>query len=72
LAGHTPMLAGIDHGFSFPLRHFRVHGLLPDWSSFLDDFHRPWPTDEGIYIDLVAIAFEAMAPRTWATPVGGG
>jgi DNA invertase Pin-like site-specific DNA recombinase len=23
--------------------------LLPDWPTFLDDFQRHWPTDEGIY-----------------------
>lgn len=39
-------LVGIDHGFSFPLRYFEFHGLLPDWPSFLDDFHKHWPTDE--------------------------
>ena len=39
-------LVGIDHGFSFPLRYFEVHGLAPDWPAFLDDFQRHWPTDE--------------------------
>jgi hypothetical protein len=24
-----------------------------DWSFFLDDFQRHWPTDEDIYIDFV-------------------
>jgi len=37
-------LAGIDHGFSFPLRYFEVHHLLPDWPTFLDDFQHHWPT----------------------------
>jgi hypothetical protein len=41
-----PTLVGIDHGFSFPLRYFEVHHLLPDWPIFLDDFQRHWPTDE--------------------------
>jgi hypothetical protein len=27
----APTLVGIDHGFSFPLRYFEVHGLKPDW-----------------------------------------
>ena len=31
-------LVGIDHGFSFPLRYFEVHGLAPNWPAFLDDF----------------------------------
>jgi hypothetical protein len=49
-----PTLVGIDHGFSFPLRYFEVHQLLPDWPAFLDDFHRHWPTDEDhVYVDFV-------------------
>jgi hypothetical protein len=37
---HRPRL------FSFPLRYFEVHGLLPDWPTLLDDFHigRPGTT----------------------------
>jgi hypothetical protein len=47
-------LVGIDHGFSFPLRYFEVHHLLPDWPIFLDDFQRHWPTDEDYtYVDFV-------------------
>ncbi len=47
-------LVGIDHGFSFPLRYFEVHGLAPDWPAFLDDFQRHWPTDEDhTYVDFV-------------------
>jgi len=47
-------LVGIDHGFSFPMRYFKVHGLSTDWSAFLDDFQRHWPTDEdNIYVDFV-------------------
>jgi hypothetical protein len=53
LAEDVPALVGIDHGFSFPLRYFEAHGLLPDWSLFLDDFQRYWPTDEDIYVDFV-------------------
>jgi hypothetical protein len=54
LSGDTPTLVGIDHGFSFPLRYFEVHQLLPDWPSFLDDFQRHWPTDdEHTYVDFV-------------------
>jgi hypothetical protein len=54
LSEDVPTLVGIDHGFSFPLRYFEVHGLLPDWSAFLDDFHRHWPTDEDhTYVDFV-------------------
>jgi hypothetical protein len=47
LSDDVPTLVGIDHGFSFPLRYFEQHGLLADWPSFLDDFVRHWPTDDG-------------------------
>ena len=47
-------IVGIDHGFSFPLRYFEVHRLLPDWPIFLDDFQHHWPTDgDNIYVDFV-------------------
>jgi hypothetical protein len=49
LAEQAPTLVGIDHGFSFPLRYFEVHGLKPDWAAFLDDFQ----PDEDIYVDFV-------------------
>ena len=48
-----PTLVGIDHGFSFPLAYFERYVLPLDWSSFLDDFQRHWPTDEDIYVDFV-------------------
>ena len=54
LAEDTPTLVGIDHGFSFPLRYFEVHRLLPEWPAFLDDFQRHWPTDQDhTYVDFV-------------------
>ena len=54
LAEGEPALVGIDHGFSFPLRYFEVHHLLPDWPSFLDDFQAHWPTDaKNRYVDFV-------------------
>jgi len=54
LAEGAPTLVGIDHGFSFPLRYFEVHRLAPDWSTFLDDFQRHWPTDDDhTYVDFV-------------------
>lgn len=46
LAEDVLTLVGIDHGFSFLLRHIEAHGLLPDWPRFPDDFQRRWPTDE--------------------------
>jgi hypothetical protein len=53
LSEGPPTLVGIDHGFSFPLQYFEQHGLPLDWSFFLDDFQRHWPTDEDIYVDFV-------------------
>ena len=47
-----PAVVGIDHGFSFPLAWFECHGLPADWTSFLEDFHRHWPTDrEGVRVE---------------------
>ena len=40
-----PVLVGIDHAFSFPVRYFQEYGLPHDWPAFLDDFQRHWPTD---------------------------
>ena len=34
LTEDIPTVVGIDHAFSFPLRYFEVHGLLPDWPVF--------------------------------------
>ncbi len=47
-------LVGIDHGFSFPLAYFEEHQLALDWTEFLDDFQRHWPTDrDKVYVDFV-------------------
>jgi hypothetical protein len=49
-----PTLVGIDHGFSFPLRYFETHVLEPEWSTFLGDFQRHWPTDgDNTYVEFV-------------------
>jgi hypothetical protein len=53
LSESEPTLVGIDHGFSFPLAYFERYRLPLDWPSFLDDFHRHWPTDEDIYVCFV-------------------
>lgn len=54
LSEDTPTLVGIDHSFSFPLRYFETHGLVPEWYAFLDDFQRHWPTDnDNTYVDFV-------------------
>lgn len=49
-----PIIVGIDHGFSFPLRYFETHRLPPDWPKFLDDFQHHWPTDgDNLYVDFI-------------------
>ena len=54
LAEDYSTLVGIDHAFSFPLRYFEVHHLVPDWSEFLDDFQRHWPTvGDNTYVDFI-------------------
>lgn len=54
LQAGPPSLVGIDNGFSFPLRYFEVHGIPPDWPTFLDDFQRHWPTDgDNMYVDFI-------------------
>lgn len=54
LRDDVPTIVGIDHAFSFPLRYFEAHGLLPDWPRFLEDFQRHWPTDDDhAYVDFV-------------------
>ncbi len=53
LLDDPPTIVGIDHGFSFPLRYFEKHHLLPDWPAFLDDFQAHWPTDGNIYVSMV-------------------
>jgi hypothetical protein len=46
-------LAGIDHGFSFPLSYFKRYGLK-SWPEFMDDFVHHWPTDgDHVYVDFV-------------------
>ena len=46
-------IAGIDHGFSFPISYFDRYKLR-SWSQFLDDFCRHWPTDDDhTYVDFI-------------------
>jgi hypothetical protein len=50
----APTIVGIDHGFSVPTRYFERHGLRHDWTAFLGDFCRHWPTDGAhVYVDFV-------------------
>jgi hypothetical protein len=47
-------IVGMDHGFSFPLKYFEVHGIPLNWLAFLDDFQHHWPTNENhTYVDFV-------------------
>lgn len=47
-------LVGIDHPFCFPFRYFEHHRLAPNWSLFLDDFQRHWPSDDPYtYVDFI-------------------
>ena len=51
---NKPIIVGIDHGFSFPLKYFQTHQLQHDWPAFLEDFQKHWPTDEpNVYVDFV-------------------
>jgi len=46
-------IAGIDHGFSFPVSYFQRYGLK-SWPDFLDDFCQHWPTDaDHTYVDFI-------------------
>lgn len=38
-------IAGIDHGFSFPLSYFERY-CIKSWDEFLGDFIQHWPTHE--------------------------
>jgi hypothetical protein len=54
LATSRPLIVGIDHGFSFPIRYFETHGLKTDWPEFLDDFQHHWPTDDdNTYVEFI-------------------
>jgi hypothetical protein len=54
LAEDEPTLVGIDHAFSFPLAYFQKYAIPLDWTGFLEDFCRHWPTDgDHVYVDFV-------------------
>lgn len=53
LLGTSLTLVGIYYGFSFPLQYFEKYDLPHDWTAFLDDFQKHWPTDEACtYVDF--------------------
>lgn len=46
-------IAGIDHGFSFPLSYLQRY-RLKTWPDFLEDFCEHWPTDtDHTYVDFI-------------------
>lgn len=50
---NTLFIAGIDHGFSFPISYFERHGIKT-WDQFLIDFTLHWPTDQDkIHVDAL-------------------
>ena len=66
LANPKPVLVGIDHAFSFPLRYFEAHRLPHDWPAFLDDFQRHWPTDEDkTYVCFVSEGNKRRGDPSW-------
>ena len=57
-------IAGIDHGFSFPDSYFARYGLR-DWSEFLEDFVRHWPTNQAqVSIDSIRRGTGEELPRS--------
>ncbi len=57
-------IAGIDHGFSFPLSYFQRY-KLKSWSEFLGDFCDHWPTDqEHTYVDFIRDQQSGPPPRS--------
>jgi hypothetical protein len=66
LAEDIPTLVGIDHAFGFPLRYFEQHDLPLDWTAFLEDFQRHWPTDEeNLYVDFVRDGLHGNGAARW-------
>ena len=57
-------IAGIDHGFSFPLNYFQRY-RLKSWPQLLDDFCEHWPTDDDhTYVDFIRDRDEGPPDRT--------
>jgi hypothetical protein len=57
-------IAGIDHGFSFPLSYFHEFNMS-SWHSFLDDFCLHWPTNgDDITVDSIRKRYEGPPTRT--------
>jgi hypothetical protein len=66
LSGNKPTLVGIDHGFSFPLDYFTKYKLPLDWTSFLDDFQKHWPTDDDHnYVEFLRAGNKRTGDASW-------
>ena len=49
----SPIIIGIDHGFSFPISYMARY-KIDNWDQFLEDFKEHWPTDQDhTYVDFV-------------------
>ena len=46
----SPVIVGMDHGFSFPLSYFHRH-QLSTWDDFLQDFAEQWPEEPTATVD---------------------
>ena len=57
-------IAGIDHGFSFPIDYYKRYGI-ESWPEFLDDFCKHWPTDgDDTYVDFIRCRDDGSPDRT--------
>ncbi len=66
LSDGPPILVGIDHGFSFPMKYFEKFGVPKDWPMFLDDFQRHWPTDDDhTYVCFVSEGIRGNGAARW-------
>lgn len=50
--GTVPVVAGLDHAFSFPRSYMDRHSLT-SWQDFLRDFGDHWPTEKNRVRDLL-------------------
>jgi len=58
-----PFIAGIDHGFSFPISYFQRYGIK-SWPEFLKVFVEHWPTHEpNTYVDFIRDGEQGASDR---------
>lgn len=62
-SGQT-FIAGVDHGFSFPVSYFRKFNIT-SWQQFLSDFCSHWPTDgNDVTVDSIRKYYGGPPSRT--------